>query len=195
MRTVAIHLIWTTYMTWPPGDARGHWSPLFDFYGHLIASGHHLNLPDPTTMHHSHSVAKEPVKLLNHAERQLIGDVLGDHLVPSAHPGQGRGYVKTPLPFSPPRCLAAAIEANHVHLLIGPCEENIDRFAGRLKGRTSSELKKLPVNTQRQKIWTEGYWKVFLFDEEAVRAVRRYIEAHNERSNPAPSPYEWIVPT
>lgn len=39
MATIGIHLVWTSYGTWLPGDDRGHWSPLFDFYGHLVERG------------------------------------------------------------------------------------------------------------------------------------------------------------
>ena len=59
MSTVAIHVIWTTYMTWPPGDPRGHWSPLFDMYGGLIERGHKLNLPDPVTLQMATELARE----------------------------------------------------------------------------------------------------------------------------------------
>ena len=60
MSTVAIHAIWTTYMTWPPGDRRGHWSALFDLYGALIERGHKLNLPHPITLERATSLANEP---------------------------------------------------------------------------------------------------------------------------------------
>ncbi len=77
MSTVAIHLIWTTYMTWPPGDSRGHWSPLFDFYGHLIDTGHKLQLPDNHTKHHATVLAKEPRKVLPPNEITLVANTIG----------------------------------------------------------------------------------------------------------------------
>ena len=67
-------------MTWPPGDARGYWSALFDFYGHLIDDGHHLNLPDPTTLHHATQLAKEPPKILTEQEQQIVADTIGEVL-------------------------------------------------------------------------------------------------------------------
>src|SRR5437879_13230424 len=77
MGTRAIHVIWTTYMTWPPGDARGHWSSLFDLYGHLIERGHKLNLPDTITLKHAQSLATEPPKVLSPIEIDLVADVIG----------------------------------------------------------------------------------------------------------------------
>jgi hypothetical protein len=80
MSTVAIHAIWTTYLTWPPGDPRGHWSPLFDFYGKLIAQGHRLNLPDPATVQHAKSLAKEPERVLAPEDQQIVADTIGEIL-------------------------------------------------------------------------------------------------------------------
>jgi len=47
-----------------PGDPRGHWSPLFDFYGNLIDQGHELNVPDPMTIQYAQAQAKESDRLL-----------------------------------------------------------------------------------------------------------------------------------
>ena len=72
--------------------------------------------------------------------------------------------------------------------------EDIAKFAGRIKGRTSSAVGAMPKNAGRERVWTSGYWKVFLFDELGVTAVREYIEAHNVRRGLAAAPYPWIVP-
>jgi REP element-mobilizing transposase RayT len=96
-------------------------------------------------------------------------------------------------PPNPP-VWAAAIEPNHVHLLLGRVEEDISRLTGRLKGRTSSVVGALAMNEDRQRVWTSGFWKVFLFDDLAVQAVKSYIEAHNRRRNLPAAPFPWITP-
>jgi REP element-mobilizing transposase RayT len=180
MHCCVIHAIWTTYMTWPPGDARGHWSPLFDFYRHLIDDGHHLNLPDPTTLRHATSLAKEPTKVLTPEEQRIVADTIGDvlrnHMEPTA------------------RVFAGAIERTHVHLLLGRLGEHIDRVVGRLKGRTSSEVIAHGSAPGRRRTWTAGFWKVFIFEDRSVPIVGRYIEDHNERRGLPRAPYEWIDP-
>ena len=180
MHCCAIHVIWTTYMTWPPGDPRGHWSPLFDFYGHLIDQGHHLNMPDPATLVHATALAKEPPKILTPDEQQIVADTIGD-------------VMRTP---TVPRfqVLAAAVERTHTHLLLSWLNEAIDRIVGRLKGRSSSEVIARGAEPGRHRTWTAGYWKVFLFEERSIPIVGRYIEAHNERRGLPPVPYEWITP-
>ena len=74
------HVIWTTYMTWPPGDDRGHWSPLFDLYGHLIEQGHRLNLPDPVTRSRASEWAREPPRVLTPSDRRIVADTIRDVL-------------------------------------------------------------------------------------------------------------------
>jgi REP element-mobilizing transposase RayT len=86
---------------------------------------------------------------------------------------------------------AAAIEPNHVHLLLGPVDEDIARVIGRLKGTSSSAVGLLPRNRHRTRVWTAGYWKVFLFDELAVAVVKAYIDAHNVRRGLPAEPFGW----
>ena len=178
MSHCAIHAIWTTYMTWPPGDARSHWSALFDFYGRLIEQGHKLNLPDRNTRQHAMELAKEPPRLLSELDQRIVADTIGGLLKADI-----RGKVH-----------AAAVERTHVHLLFGPLNENIERVIGRIKGRTSSEVIARGSEPGRRRTWTAGYWKVFLFDERSLPFVARYIEAHNERRGLPAAPFGWITP-
>ena len=175
--TVAIHAIWSTYGSWPPGDPDkpGHWSPLFDMYGRLIRAGHQINLPDADTFHHARSLMKEDPKYLDEQEQRVVADVFESHLLDC-------------------RVHACAIERSHVHLLTGPIREHISRFIGRLKGTSSSALLKLPDNWNRKRIWTAGFWKVFLFNAEAMPVVRSYIEDHNLRRGMPAAPWDWIHP-
>ena len=89
---------------------------------------------------------------------------------------------------------AGAVERTHVHLLLGPLQEDIERVVGRLKGRTSSEVIARGSEPGRKRTWTAGYWKVFLFEDRSVPMVVRYIEAHNERHGKPAAPYPWITP-
>lgn len=151
---IALHVIWTTYLTWPPGDSRGHWSALFDLYGRIRIKGGQLNGSDAITKECALSIAKESPKLLTIQEQSIVAELLGKHLQLN------------------PRCHAAAIESNHVHLLIDVPTEPIDRCIGRLKGTTSSAIGKLPENAARRRTWTTGYWKVFIDDHSAFDAIR-----------------------
>jgi hypothetical protein len=187
MATRAIHVIWTTYMTWPPGDPRGHWSSLFDLYRRLIEKGHKLNLPDPVTLKHAQVLAHEPPKTLLPAEIDLVANVIGAHCPYT--PQHAGGYVKID-GFCP---IAAAVERTHTHLLLEPLSMDIGQVVGRLKSATSSAVCFLG-NTDRRRTWTTGYWKVFLFEDEVVPIVANYIEHHNERRGLPRTSHDWIHP-
>ncbi len=183
--TRGIHIIWTTYGTWLPGDPRGHWSSLFDLYGRLKQAGHQLNLPDADTYSRARCLMKESPKTLSIDEMRIVAEVLGSYIAPDL---SGVGGDDRPL------CHACAIESTHAHLLVGPVHQPIGKFVGRLKGTSSSAILRLSNNAGRNRVWTAGYWKVFLFDDEAVHAVAHYIEAHNTRRERPEAPYPRITP-
>ncbi|MDY7109027.1 MAG: hypothetical protein SYC29_10370 [Planctomycetota bacterium] len=91
-------------------------------------------------------------------------------------------------------CFAAAIEPTHVHLLLGPVREDIERFVGRLKGSSSRAARKHPANRDRRRTRAGGYWKVFLFDDDAVRAVADHLAARNVRRGLAAARFAWVPP-
>jgi len=82
--TRGIHIVWTTYGTWLPGDPAKpvHWSPLFDVYGRLRRAGHRLNLPDADTHRHARSLMKEPAKVLEDDEPSIVAEVMGRYKRP-----------------------------------------------------------------------------------------------------------------
>ncbi|MCH8316282.1 MAG: transposase [Planctomycetes bacterium] len=179
-RTCAIHVVWTTYGTWLPGDARGHWSPLLDFYGRLKRAGHQLNLADPETHRHARSIMKEPAKTLCENDSQIVAGEIGRQLSPG-------------MPGAMWNIHAATIEPTHVHLLFGRLRNDIGTVVGRLKSRTSSVLLHQPENGGRSRIWTAGYWKVFIFDESVIPIVIQYIQEHNLRRGKPAAPFDWIT--
>jgi hypothetical protein len=187
--TRGIHIVWMTCGTWPPGDSGkpGHWSPLFDLYGRLKRAGDRTNPPDAMTYEHARSLMKEPAKVLRADEIDIVAGALGEYL--------GPGMDREPTPGKPgAMCYAAAIEPTHVHLLLGPVREDIGRFVGRLKGSSSSAARKHPANRDRRRTWASGYWKVFLFDDDAVGAVADYVAAHNTRRGLAAARLAWVTP-
>jgi REP element-mobilizing transposase RayT len=181
MQTVGIHVIWTTYMTWPPGDPRGHWSALMDVYGHIIREGGRLNKPDPITLEHANEVAEGPAVILNDVEQRAVADRIGKMLIDDSVIAGSRAF-------------AAAIEQTHVHLLFSSLRYNVNDVVGRIKSQTSSILLESRGQPEVRRIWTNGFWKVFLFDAEGVAAVQNYVEEHNERRGMARSPYVWLRP-
>ena len=202
MATCAIHFIWTTYGTWLPGDDRGHWSPLYDLYGHLKIEGHRLNLPDAATRRTAQERLLEPPKILSSDEIEFLAPILGHAattyspaFTPESQSPTLSAEMRTGTLFEQPRVIAAAIEPTHVHLLTGPLKQDVAAFVGRLKGSTSSALLRRPENAGGTRTWTSGYWKVFFFDHRAVPTVQNYIEEHNQRRGLPAAPWDWVRPT
>lgn len=185
MRTVGIHLIWTTYGTWLPGDERGQWSPLLDFYGKLIERGGKLNRADLVTYEHALEQMKEPGKVLTDEEIGVVAETLGALV---RRPDATSQHVDRPTVY------ATAIEPTHVHILLGPIGEPIGTVVGRFKGKTSSNVLKLTHNIGRERTWTAKYWKVFLFAMLVLEAVKNYVDEHNVRRGMPAAPYPWICP-
>jgi hypothetical protein len=187
--TVAIHLIWTTYGTWLPGDDRGHWSPLFDMDGHLLKTGHRLNLPDPTTRARALATMTELPKVLDANEIPIVAEVI-DKIINSVP--VGRFIPATPGPIC--SAYALAIEPTHLHLLIGPLSEPLHATVGRFKGVSSSLIGALPQNTARRRTWTADFWRVFLYDQEGLRTVYNYVINHNLRAGRPAHPWPFTCP-
>ena len=178
MITVGTHIIWSAYGTWLPGDDRGHWSPLYDVYGMIVERGGKLQMPDSTTRAFARQRMNEPPMILSPEDVQTVADEFAELV---SKPGA-------------PAVYAATIEPTHVHLLIGPVREDLHKFVGRLKGRSSSELLAKGRHPERNRVWTEGYWRVFLGDDFGLESVREYIQRHHVRAGRSSNPYSWCRP-
>ena len=187
-RTLAIHTVWTTYLSWLPGDQRGHWSPLFDFYGQLVRDGHQINAGDEATRQAAISMAKGQPKYLRDAEINLLAASVAENIGGGPQVGVAGG-----VPAAAWTVYAAALEKQHVHLLLAANAEPVSRFVGRAKGKSSSRIG-LADGDPGQRVWTGGFWRVFLFDWPVVRAARNYIVNHNIRRGMAADPFDWITP-
>ena len=185
---VAIHIVWTTYRSWMPGDARGHWSPLFDIYGRLTRAGHRLNIGDEITRKVSAEAATGEPRRLDDREAEIVAACIGACLVGGPEVGTAGGT-----PAGVWHAYAAAIESQHVHLLLATGEEPISRFVGRVKGKSSSQIGRAS-GRPGQRVWTAGLWRVFLFDHTAVLAARDYIIRHNIRRGLPADPFDWVTP-
>ena len=59
---------------------------------------------------------------------------------------------------------------------------------------TSSAVLKRLGNENPNRVWTSGYWKVFLFDDAGVAAVKDYVEDHNLRRGLPARVVSWVAP-
>ena len=141
-KTLAIHTVWTTYLTWLPGDKRGHWSPLFDLYGGLLRNGHQLNMGDEGTRKTAANLATDKPKYLRDSDIDLAAQTVAEVIRGGPAAGVANG-----IPAAAWTVYAAALEKQHVHLLLAANAESVSRVVGRIKGKSSSRIGKADGNT------------------------------------------------
>lgn len=173
MPTLGLHLIWTTYGTWLPGDDRGNWSPLLDLWGSYLGKRHTENAGDERTHLRAKALMKGEEVTLTAAEQESTAHIIH--------------ALAQPTPIR-----ALAIERSHIHLQIDATPTSIGTLIGRIKGKSSSAIlaQRPPVTNRR--IWTTGYCVKFLCSKDALMAVQNYIENHNISRSLPPAPWPFV---
>ena len=135
MHPIAYHLIWTTYGTWLPGDARG-W----------IESGMPgVQGPDPAREDRAREMMAEPAVRLTPEQREIVTQAVRDHC-------RIKGW----------QLHAVNVRSNHVHVVLTcPCpgEQARDQFkqwAGRRLSDHAGLTTPVAQKAGRRRWFTEG---------------------------------------
>jgi len=155
----ALHITWTCYGTWLPGDPRGHVSnqltsanvylPKQNIPGTPPASG------DSWTWRNAQSYQKGETVILT----PVLAEVVCRSMVRAA---EQRGW----------RILRAAAMANHVHVVLCDCPDDGPAVRRILKGVSQSDLSK--HTGKKQRWWTAGGSDRYKKNEEAALAAIQY---------------------
>lgn len=160
-----LHIIWTTYNTFQPQDARGDWSALRELYKHLARVGFYCEMSAPLPENVSSAASSHnAVVLAPHERNEVQGDLFQLTSVDGDRVAGG-------LPLS---CCAANSTA--VQLLLAPALASHSQIIGRLKSKTASQLLQSPERTGQKRIWSSGYWFANINGEEALARVERFIQ-------------------
>jgi REP element-mobilizing transposase RayT len=135
MNPLAYHLIWTTYATWLPGDARG-W---------VQSKTPGVQPPDPKRERQAREHLTEPPVLLDAEQRSLVEQTIREHAA-----------------FRHWTLHAVNVRSNHVHV-VATCDCPAERARDQFKLWTSRRLSEragltAPVARKagRRHWWTEG---------------------------------------
>lgn len=160
MKPFAIHITWTCYANWLPGDERGHVSNV------LLASGGSLpkeNAPgtpyrggDAFTYRMARRLQKAPTARLDAELARWAAEALVDA-------ARKRGW----------RILRAALMANHVHAVIGECLDDGPLVRRVLKGASQAALCEKSGFCTRW--WTAGGSDRYKKDWSAIEAAIQYV--------------------
>jgi REP element-mobilizing transposase RayT len=160
-------LTWTTYGTWLPGDARGFVSNVRDGPG---AEVRHNN---PGTPYDANDA-----RVYQRAQDNLVGKpvwltaeqavIVADHFAETA---SYRGW----------QLLAAAVMANHVHLVVGVTgDPDPAKLLHDFKSYGTRALKVKGHEPSGGRWWTESGSRRKLTDETAVRAAVEYVRSQHK---------------
>ncbi len=160
-RPFALHITWTTYGTWVPGDPRGYVSHTLHAPGQWQARENTPRTPYAADHSRTRQIAaklqKDTPILLETAQAETVASTLIESVVP-------RGWIIG----------RAAIMANHVHVVIfdtppdGPAVRRI------LKGTTQAALSASYGSSRRW--WTAGGSDRYKNDDAAIENALRYVE-------------------
>jgi REP element-mobilizing transposase RayT len=160
-RPFALHITWTCYGTWLPGDDRGHVSNALLPGGGFLPAENVPGMPyrkgDDFTRRRAQELQKgETVNLT--AEQALV---VAESVCKAA---QGRGW----------RIVRGAIMANHAHVLVMDCPNDGPAVRRVLKGISNAALNDHVGHNQRW--WTAGGSDRYKNDWPAIDAAGQYIE-------------------
>ena len=191
----AYHAILTAYGFWLPNDPRGSWS---DFVGSWELSC----FGSATKIGTRQSVAARPH---DHVLRAAAKTAL--KFPPVRFDGHqalaiGRGFA-TAVSEQNYRIFACAILPEHVHLVVGRCDRQIERVVSHLKAKATTQLNRQqihPLAAHRNRRgspptpWTAKFWKCFLNSDAEVRRAIRYVENNPLKENKRPQRWSFVVP-
>ena len=156
----ALHVSWTCYATWLPGDKRGYVSNTLLPEGGFIPKENTPGTPctadDPYTRNQARNLQKDTTVYLT-AE---LAEVAARTIVEAA---RKRGW----------RIVRAAIMANHVHVVIMDCPPDGEAVRRILKGTSQAALSDALGRSRRW--WTHGGSDRYKNDDEAITNAVNYV--------------------
>lgn len=171
------HVVWTTFLVWPPADERGDWRELADLYARIAAVGgtaapseplpvRWLCRPLPTEHVALPAVA---VQLVSAAVRELAD---ADRIAGN-----------TPM-------AAIAVTPLWVQAVLSCPAAALGQRVGRLKSRLATLLSFEPaLGIGGAGTWGRGFWWAALIDELAIGMASAFVRAGGQaRHGAAPDP-------
>jgi REP element-mobilizing transposase RayT len=165
-RPFALHITWTCYGSWLPGDDRGHVSntilpnnarlPRQNIPGTPVASG------DAYTRRRARALQKGASVRLSQVQAFIAAEAI-------VRAARARGW----------RIVRGAIMSNHVHLVVMNCPPDGPTVRRVLKGTSQAALSDMSGRSQRW--WTAGGSDRYKHDRRAIEAALNYVARQRGR--------------
>ncbi|MGD9855085.1 MAG: transposase [Planctomycetaceae bacterium] len=192
---VAFHVILCTYGFWLPNDPRGSWStfvraPNIAPFGSATKVDTRRSVAGRAHDHRQRELAKQalvrPAVEFNGLQARAVGRGFAAQVETS-------GYV----------IHACCVMPDHGHLVIRRHRYSIEQVVRSLRQAATLRLLEEslhPFADQRLEsgrlpsVWSQGFWKVFLFNGNDVIRSIRYVERNPEKSGLRPQRWPFVVP-
>jgi REP element-mobilizing transposase RayT len=179
------HLVWTAYGWWLPNDPRG-------------SSSHEIRverIADLGELHHgrktvqpsraelrvffekSKSALKHELLKFQPEDVSLIADAFGETMNREKY-----------------TCYACSIMEDHVHCLIRKHKHHAETMIANLQAASRVKLLEAGRRTDDHPVWGGPGWKVFLYTEDDMRRIVRYIESNLIKAGLPPQRWECVKP-
>lgn len=160
MRPFALHITWTCYGTWLPGDERGHVSNILDstvgYIPKLNEPGTPCAAGDNYTRHRAQQLQKGDTVYLNQPQALCACEAIAAAAIK-------RGW----------RIVRAAAMRNHIHNVMMDCPNDGPLVRRILKGVSQAALNDFIGRNQRW--WTAGGSDRYKNDVEAIENCVKYV--------------------
>lgn len=186
-KVIAYHVSFGAYGFWLPNDPRGSWSD-------YVRSQKLLKHGPATKTNELRSLARDPH---DHAKRQAAKRSLQHQPVRFSGiqaRAIGRGFAAA-VEKSEFTVHACAIMPDHVHLVVARHSYKVEQIVRRFKALATERLREeglCPEGTASP--WARSCWKVFLYDEEAIRRATKYVEMNPVRDGLPPQKWAFVTP-
>ena len=189
------HIIFGAYGFWLPNDPRGSWSKFVGSWD-LFKYGPATQTTERRSLaHREHDGA-----LRISAKSALKYPAVKFTGVQARAVGRGfAGYVGQ----SGLKIFACAILPDHVHLVTGPVEMEIDQLVIQLKGEATQAMEREGIHPMARwrearsgrapNCWVRGQWKVYLDPGDMERAIR-YVEANPLKEGKKRQVWSFVIP-
>lgn len=179
------HLIWTAYGWWLPNDPRG--SSSHEIRVERIADlgerheGRKHIQPLSQVIYafyeQARQVLKHPLLLFHEEDRNLIADSFGCLLAAERY-----------------TCYACAIMPDHVHVLIRKHKHRAEAMMANLQSASRAVLVTANRRDANHPVWGGPGWKVFLFTQEDMWRIVRYIEDNPRKAGLPDQHWDFVTP-
>jgi hypothetical protein len=157
------HVIWTTFLAWPPKDSRGDWQDLSDLYAGLVERHGPVAMSDPLPDRWQGRPEPDNAVQLSSFARELLMPSLQDLTQTDRLAGD-----------TPVRALA--VRPRSVQILLACPGDALQQRVGRLKSRSATLLSFDPATGIAGKgTWGKGFWWARLRDEALAGEVEAFL--------------------